>query len=72
MRSESTLRRWVRDLRKLIDDSPKQTAETRIAYAMETALRVALSKPRDFRDYNPVKDAKIQAQLLAALGEPRS
>ncbi len=64
MRSESTLRRWKRDLRKLIDaDESRETS--RIAYAMETVLAVVLSKrPGDFSHYNPVADARQLADFL--------
>lgn len=65
MRSKSTMQRWVRELRRLID-SREDAATTRIAYAMETAIRVALSKPGEFRDYNPVKDARTMADYLHA------
>jgi hypothetical protein len=63
MRSESTLRRWKRDLRKLIDaDENRETS--RIAYAMETLLVAAMAKPGDCAWFNPTKDARLLAGFL--------
>ncbi len=63
MRSESTLRRWKRDLRKLIDaDESRETS--RIAYAMETLLVAAMAKPGSYAWFSPTRHARMLAECL--------
>jgi hypothetical protein len=56
-----TIERACADLRRIVEDGSRDDYETRIAYAMESALRWAAGKAGD---YYVVDDALLLAKFL--------
>ena len=63
MKAQSTIRRNLKELRAIIETS-NNPIETRIAYAMEQAVRWAVEDTRGWPSL--AKDAKDNADILAS------